>query len=80
QSGKVCLSRYQLLDEEVQREHMANQKVLAGHFLWGFQRHIETPYLLITALRNPLELFVSGQQYINRKNAKTIDRVRKHTA
>ncbi|CAM9406710.1 unnamed protein product, partial [Ectocarpus sp. 12 AP-2014] len=37
---------------------------------------VHTPYLLITALRNPLEVFVSGQQYIQRKETKTLGRAR----
>ncbi|CAM9368037.1 unnamed protein product [Ascophyllum nodosum] len=70
----VCLNHYKLLDEEVQKPYMARQKVLAGHFLWGFQEHLTRPYLMISALRNPLELFVSAQQYIHRKDTKTLSK------
>lgn len=33
----------------------------------GFQDYAQEPYVMFTTLRNPLELFVSGQQYLNRK-------------
>ncbi|CAM9676137.1 unnamed protein product [Scytosiphon promiscuus] len=71
---EVCLSHYQLVDEVKQREQISRLKVLAGHFIWGFQRHVRGPYLMITALRNPLEVFVSGQQYIHRKKTKTLEK------
>lgn len=44
--------------------------------LSGFQKHVQQPYVMFTTLRNPLELFVSGQQYLNRKASKHFDHVR----
>lgn len=41
----------------------------------GFQRHVKNPYLMVTALRNPLELFVSAQQYLHKKETKTLEDV-----
>lgn len=42
----------------------------------GFQRHLGgRPYVLITSLRNPLELFVSAKQYQNRSKTKTLQKV-----
>ncbi|CAM9895210.1 unnamed protein product, partial [Hapterophycus canaliculatus] len=67
-------SHYQLIDQATQREQISRMKMLAGHFIWGFQRHVKGPYLMITALRNPLEVFVSGQQYLHRKKTKTLEK------
>eukprot|EP00903_Cladosiphon_okamuranus_P015296 g14131.t1 len=74
QEDKICLNQYGLLDETVQSEIISRQRVLAGHFLWGFQEYVRRPYLMITALRNPLEVFVSAKQYIHRKKTKTLEK------
>lgn len=37
----------------------------------GFQSYAKNP-VLITTLRNPLELFVSGEQYLNRRETATL--------
>ena len=42
----------------------------------GFQHHVRQPYVMFTTLRNPLELFVSGQQYLNRKATRRFANVR----
>lgn len=43
----------------------------------GFQDHVRGPYLMVTALRNPLEVFVSGTQYLHKKKTKTLDKVKR---
>lgn len=35
QRDEICLSHYELIDEEVQKEQISRLKVLAGHFMWG---------------------------------------------
>ena len=45
----------------------------------GFQEHVRRPYLMITALRNPLEVFVSGKQYTHKGRTRTLDQVRLKT-
>eukprot|EP00752_Nemacystus_decipiens_P011563 g10268.t1 len=80
QEEKICLSHYRLLDEAVQSEIMSRQKVLAGHFLWGFQDHIRRPCLMITALRNPLEVFVSAKQYTHKRKTKTLEQAREYVS
>lgn len=40
----------------------------------GFQDHVKTPELMITMLRNPLEVFVSGEQFLFRKETDTLDK------
>eukprot|EP00752_Nemacystus_decipiens_P018618 g16693.t1 len=66
----VCLQRHALINETVQAPYVRLKQVVAGHFTWGFQKHVQQPYVMFTTLRNPLELFVSGQQYLNRKASK----------
>ncbi|CAM9850564.1 unnamed protein product, partial [Hapterophycus canaliculatus] len=68
--GKICMQQHALIDEEVQGPFIRRQRVVAGHFTWGFQEHVHQPFVMFTTLRNPLELFVSGQQYLNRKAAR----------
>lgn len=38
----------------------------------GFQVYAAEPHLLMTTLRNPLELYVSGEQYLNRQATSTL--------
>ncbi|CAM9687184.1 unnamed protein product [Ectocarpus sp. 12 AP-2014] len=66
-TGKICLKRHSLINERFQAPFIRLHQVVAGHFTWGFQDHVRQPYVMFTTLRNPLELFVSGQQYLNRK-------------
>ncbi|CAM9186513.1 unnamed protein product [Ectocarpus sp. 4 AP-2014] len=66
-AGKICLKRHSLINERFQAPFIRLHQVVAGHFTWGFQNHVRQPYVMFTTLRNPLELFVSGQQYLNRK-------------
>eukprot|EP00903_Cladosiphon_okamuranus_P015295 g14130.t2 len=68
----ICLKAYELIDEAVQVAYISRLKVIAGHFMWGFQRHVQTPYLMVTALRNPLEVYVSGEQYMHRDETSTL--------
>lgn len=42
----------------------------------GFQQHVRRPYLMITALRNPLEVFVSAKQYTHKRKTKTLEQVK----
>ncbi|CAM9368339.1 unnamed protein product, partial [Ascophyllum nodosum] len=59
QKKKLCLNtRNDLLDPARDREKVASQKLVAGHFFWGFRKYVRQPYLMITTLRQPLELFV----------------------
>ncbi|CAM9377067.1 unnamed protein product [Ectocarpus fasciculatus] len=74
EAREICLTHYQLIDEPVQLEILSRQKVLAGHFLWGFQHHLKRPYLMVTALRNPLEVFVSAQQYTHKRKTRTLEK------
>ncbi|CAM9133356.1 unnamed protein product [Ectocarpus sp. 12 AP-2014] len=74
EAREICLAHYQLIDEPVQLELLSRQKVLAGHFLWGFQRHLKRPYLMVTALRNPLEVYVSAQQYTHKRKTRTLEK------
>ncbi|CAM9624712.1 unnamed protein product [Ectocarpus sp. 4 AP-2014] len=74
EAREICLTHYQLIDEPVQLEVLSRQKVLAGHFLWGFQRHLKRPYLMVTALRNPLEVYVSAQQYTHKRKTRTLEK------
>ena len=41
--------------------------------LSDFRTYVTQPYLLITTLRNPLELFVSGLQFKHRNETQTLD-------
>ncbi|CAB1099895.1 unnamed protein product [Ectocarpus sp. CCAP 1310/34] len=74
EAREICLAHFKLVDEPVQLELLSRQKVLAGHFLWGFQRHLRRPYLMVTALRNPLEVYVSAQQYTHKRKTKTLEK------
>lgn len=40
--------------------------------LSDFRNYVQEPYLLITTLRNPLELFVSALQFKNREQTRTL--------
>ncbi|CAM9638768.1 unnamed protein product [Ectocarpus sp. 6 AP-2014] len=70
--GVICLASHELIKESVQMEMLLRQKVLAGHFIWGFQRLVEKPFLMITSLRNPLEAFVSGRQFLHPDMTETL--------
>lgn len=39
----------------------------------GFQQHLNTPYVMVTALRDPLVLFVSAQQFKHRQETETLE-------
>ncbi|CAM9176307.1 unnamed protein product, partial [Hapterophycus canaliculatus] len=78
QERKICLANHKLIYPEIQGEFIANQRVLAGHFRWGFQVYAAEPHLLLTTLRNPLELFVSGEQYLNRGATSTLRAATQH--
>ncbi|CAM9377020.1 unnamed protein product [Ectocarpus fasciculatus] len=71
--GVICLESHELIEESVQMEMLSKQKVLAGHFIWGFQRRVERPFLMVTSLRNPLEAFVSGRQFLHPDMTETLD-------
>ncbi|CAM9624786.1 unnamed protein product [Ectocarpus sp. 4 AP-2014] len=71
--GVICLAKHELIKEDMQMEMLLKQKVLAGHFLWGFQRLVEKPFLMVTSLRNPLEAFVSGRQFLHPDMTETLD-------
>ncbi|CAN0236023.1 unnamed protein product [Scytosiphon promiscuus] len=75
---KICLANHRLIYPEIQGEFIANQRVLAGHFRWGFQVYAAEPHLLLTTLRNPLELFVSGEQYLHRGATSTLHAATQH--
>ncbi|CAN0008034.1 unnamed protein product [Ectocarpus sp. 8 AP-2014] len=70
--GVICLASHELIKESVQMEILLKQKVLAGHFIWGFQRLVEKPFLMVTSLRNPLEAFVSGRQFLHPDMTETL--------
>ncbi len=38
-----------------------------------FRELVKPPYLLITTLRNPLELYVSSQQFMHRESTATLE-------
>lgn len=52
------------------------------HFLGfsGFQVYAAEPHRLVTTLRNPLELYVSGEQYLNRGKTATLPAAMQHVA
>lgn len=73
--GRVCLDRNnQLIATQGQMKFVKAQKVLAGHFFWGFQEYTRQPYLMVTTLRSPLELAVSAQQFMHRGETDTMER------
>ena len=39
----------------------------------GFRKYVRQPYLMITTLRQPLELFVSAQQFQHRDKTRTLE-------
>lgn len=41
----------------------------------GFQRHVKRPYVMVTSLRNPLEVWVSGKQFLHPDMVKSLDHV-----
>ena len=45
------------------------------HLSTVFQNYVQQPYVMFTTLRNPLELFVSGQQYKHRKKTRVMSKV-----
>eukprot|EP00903_Cladosiphon_okamuranus_P011311 g10665.t2 len=71
--GYLCITHFnQVADQERAKWLVGGIKVLAGHFLWDFRTYVTQPYLLITTLRNPLELIVSGLQFKNRDKTRTL--------
>ena len=50
--------------------------LLLLHPATGFQHVVQQPYVIFTTLRNPLELFVSGQQFKHRDSTKLGSMVR----
>ena len=46
--------------------------------LSGFQVYAAQPHRLVTTLRNPLELYVSGEQYLNRGTTATLPAATQH--
>ncbi|CAB1099896.1 unnamed protein product [Ectocarpus sp. CCAP 1310/34] len=71
--GVICLAKHELIKESVQMKMLLKQKILAGHFIWGFQRLVEKPFLMVTSLRNPLEAFVSGRQFLHPDMTETLE-------
>ncbi|CAM9311063.1 unnamed protein product, partial [Hapterophycus canaliculatus] len=72
--GRICLNnRNDLVDPLRQKWMVAGSKLLAGHFLWDFRHYVTPPYLMVTTLRNPLELFVSAQQFMHKEETKTLE-------
>ncbi|CAB1114267.1 unnamed protein product [Ectocarpus sp. CCAP 1310/34] len=59
-------------DENIGRWLVSGTKVLAGHFFWDFRLMAAPPYLMVTTLRNPLELFVSALQFKHRDETRTL--------
>eukprot|EP00903_Cladosiphon_okamuranus_P019616 g18040.t1 len=80
QQRKICLVNHKLIFPDVQGDFIAKQRVIAGHFRWGFQVYAAEPHRLVTTLRNPLELYVSGEQYLNRRKTATLQSATKHVA
>ncbi|CAM9668342.1 unnamed protein product, partial [Ectocarpus sp. 8 AP-2014] len=73
-AGRICLnSQNDLMDPIREKWLVAGSKLLAGHFLWDFRHYVTPPYLMVTTLRNPLELFVSSQQFMHKAETKTLD-------
>eukprot|EP00903_Cladosiphon_okamuranus_P020281 g18611.t1 len=71
---RVCLdTNNDLIHTKSQKRLVAETKVLAGHFLWDFRQYVSPPHLMITTLRNPLELFVSAQQFKHREETATLE-------
>ncbi|CAM9146335.1 unnamed protein product [Scytosiphon promiscuus] len=74
QADRVCLNeRNDLIDIATQKWQVAEKKVLAGHFIWNFDQYATPPHLIVTTLRNPLELFVSSQQFKHRTETQTLE-------
>ncbi|CAM9356002.1 unnamed protein product [Ectocarpus sp. 12 AP-2014] len=73
EEGTICLASHELIEESVQMEMVLKQKVLAGHFIWGFQHLVEKPLLMVTSLRNPLETFVSARQFLHPDMTETLE-------
>eukprot|EP00903_Cladosiphon_okamuranus_P015307 g14141.t1 len=72
--GRICLnSRNELADPLRQKWAVKGSKLLAGHFFWDFRHDVTSPYLMVTTLRNPLELFVSSQQFMHKEETKTLN-------
>eukprot|EP00904_Undaria_pinnatifida_P011790 jgi/Undpi1/7741/HiC_scaffold_23.g10214.m1 len=70
---RICINRENdLIDKRLEKGVVLGEKLLAGHFLWDFQRYATKPYLMITTIRNPLEVFVSAQQFMHRDSQLTL--------
>ncbi|CAM9513116.1 unnamed protein product [Pylaiella littoralis] len=73
-SGHICLNdKNDLADPLEELSLVKDTKVFAGHFLWDFRHYVTAPYLMLTMLRNPLELFVSSQQYMHKAETRTLN-------
>eukprot|EP00752_Nemacystus_decipiens_P003543 g3269.t1 len=72
--GYICITHdNQVADQARAKWLVGGTKVMAGHFLWDFRTYVTQPYLLITTLRHPLELFVSGLQFKHRDKTRTLE-------
>eukprot|EP00752_Nemacystus_decipiens_P007910 g7067.t1 len=77
----ICLDRQNdLIQTKSQHMEVVAAKVLAGHFLWDFRQYVRAPYLMITTLRNPLELFVSSQQFKHRDETGSLKSASRYVA
>ncbi|CBN75954.1 conserved unknown protein [Ectocarpus siliculosus] len=74
ESHVICLNDQNALrDSASQRWEVAGTRVLAGHFLWDLRQYVTPPHLLITMLRDPLELFVSAKQFKHREETASLE-------
>ncbi|CAN0537840.1 unnamed protein product, partial [Ectocarpus sp. 8 AP-2014] len=74
ESHVICLNDQNALrDSANQRWEVAGTRVLAGHFLWDLRQYVTPPHLLITMLRDPLELFVSAKQFKHREETVSLE-------
>ena len=73
--GRTSLSR--ALPSSVETRSKSALHVLVPRIgVTGFQRHLKGPHVMITSLRNPLEVFVSAKQFIHPDKMKSLDEVR----
>lgn len=75
-----CIGKTSGIQHHLQYRPRTYLMATRNHFFFcgkpsGFQRHVQTPYLMVTALRNPLEVFVSGEQYMYRQETSTLPKV-----
>lgn len=60
------------------RNHSRCPSLILHLELSGFQQYTAEPHLIVTTLRNPLELYVSGEQYLNRETTGTLPAATQH--